>query len=282
MADCDYSARPHLVDRQSEPPHSDSAEVGSKPHPGLREVKGEPPKKTFSQAPYVVTCYNCGEQGHIRPNCPLKVKPKNFGRVITDSEGEDTNIVSGVVNGRQCPIVLDPGADFSVAPADLVGDDQLTDEFISIKTFRNEPFIRARVAQLNVEVLGQSFTCTAALVPDCTHKLLLGMNIGMKHLCSLLNMKLAEPKIICETRLQARRRREDELLCQQKDLQDGAVAHLDTPTAVVEQEAVEPEADEPEQSADDEDDLPSLPVTAEGQDEQVPLPTLDTSNVSGC
>ena len=148
----------------------------------------------------------------------MKVKPKKFGRVITDSEGEDTNIVSGVVNGRQCPIVLDSGADFSVAPADLVGDDQLTDEFISIKTFRNEPFIRARVAQLNVEVLGQSFTCKAALVPDCTHKLLLGMNIGMKHLCFLLNMKLAEPKIICETRLQARRRREDELLCQQKDL----------------------------------------------------------------
>ena len=56
-------------------------------------------------------------------------------------------------------------------------------------------------------------------------------------------------------------------------VQDGAVAHLDMPTAVVEQEEVEPEADEPEQSADDEDDLPSLPATAEGQDEQVPLPT---------
>ena len=113
-------------------------------------------------------------------------------------------------------------------------------------------------------------------MPDCTQKMLLGgVNIGMKNLCALLNQKVAEPKQICETRLQARRRREEELVCQQKDVQDGAVAYLDTPTVEVEPVDMEQDDSELEQPADDEGDVSSLPATAEGQNEDIPLPSLD-------
>ena len=86
---------------------------------------------------------------------------------------------------------------------------------------------------------------------------------------------VAEPKQMCETRLQARRRREEELVCQQKDVQDGAVAHLDTPTVEVEPVDVEQDDSELEQPADDEGDVSSLPATAEGQNQDIPLPSLD-------
>ena len=47
-----------------------------------------------------MTCHNCGEPGHIRPNCPSRSKPKNLGRVLTDSEPEQSDYLArGKVNG---------------------------------------------------------------------------------------------------------------------------------------------------------------------------------------
>ena len=170
----------------------------------------------------------------------------------------------GLVNGMKCSIVLDTGADFTVVSEDLV---HLTD---ALKTFREEPSTKARVSQIDIEVLDKSLVCKAAVVPGCTQKMLLGLNIGFKNLLSLLEQKATGPVQINETRLQARRRREEEIACQEKDDKDGAVAKLDTPTV-----KVEPDSQSHEQSADDEGEVVPMPATPEGRDEDIPFPTLD-------
>ena len=54
-------------------------------------MKTDPFMKVPPQSIFTVTCHNCGEPGHIRPNCPLRSKPKNLGRVLTDSEPEQSD-----------------------------------------------------------------------------------------------------------------------------------------------------------------------------------------------
>ncbi|GJY67582.1 putative reverse transcriptase domain-containing protein, partial [Tanacetum coccineum] len=58
----------------------------------------------------VVTCYDCGEQGHTRNRCPKKVKQEEVGEVrgrayaIKDAEPQGLNVVTDVImgNGLAC------------------------------------------------------------------------------------------------------------------------------------------------------------------------------------
>ncbi|GKF53683.1 putative reverse transcriptase domain-containing protein, partial [Tanacetum coccineum] len=67
------------------------------------------------------TCYDCGEQGHTRNQCPKKVKQEEVrdvrGRVgaIKDAEPKGLNVVTGMflLNNRYASILFDSGSDRS-------------------------------------------------------------------------------------------------------------------------------------------------------------------------
>ena len=130
---------------------------------------------------------------------------------------------------------------------------------------------QTEVAKVSVELFGQVFSCEAALIDgEETDQLLLGT------LWDLLKARHETSYHVCETRVQSKKRQEEELRCKQLDEQDGATLHLDAPIVESSQDAEVTEADDPTLSADDEDDLPLSPAVALGEDENIPLPTLDS------
>ena len=246
LSDCDYNARavlgsrelpttykrsfsdrrPYPVDSCSPVPPS----VGPKPSVGLEEVKTDPLKKVPPQSNFTVTCHNCGEPGHIRPNCPLRSKPKNLGRVLTDSEPEQSDYLArGKVNGVSRDIYLDTGAQMCVIPSQwCLNSDVSTKKVVISSVFGTKR--QTEVAKVSVELFGHVFSCEAALIDgEETDQLLLGISIGTDLLWDLLKARHETSYRVCETRVQSKKQQEEELRCKQLDEQDGATPHLDAP-----------------------------------------------------
>ncbi|GKF69485.1 putative reverse transcriptase domain-containing protein, partial [Tanacetum coccineum] len=76
---------------------------------------------TSENALPILTCYDCGEQGHTRNRCPRKVKQEEvrevYGRayVIKDDEPKGLNVVTGtfLFNNRYAFVLFDSGSDRS-------------------------------------------------------------------------------------------------------------------------------------------------------------------------
>ena len=283
--DAPFHRRPVSTGRQFTPEHrheplppvnSNYNHLSGEEHSGATEVKQEfSSRKPFSNS---VTCHECGEVGHIRPQCP-RLKPRNVGRVLTDSNSDrDGFVVSGTVCGTERDICLDTGAQMCVMPAswcpDVVPSDRMVDIYGVCGSTKRVP-----TAIVDVKVLGTSLKCHVALVEHSgVDHLLLGTSIGKAVLLSLL---LAVPKVqpvkVRVTRSQSKKRLEDESRFKALDCLDGARPN-----------AVELEADPPPTPplpnpldsttvADDESDSISTPAVAPEGGEVVPLPVLEPS-----
>ncbi|GKE43579.1 putative reverse transcriptase domain-containing protein [Tanacetum coccineum] len=76
---------------------------------------------TGANAQPILTCYDCGEQGHTRNRCPRKVKQEEVGEVhgrayaIKDDEPQEPNVVTGtfLLNNRYASVLFDSGSDRS-------------------------------------------------------------------------------------------------------------------------------------------------------------------------
>ncbi|GKD13657.1 putative reverse transcriptase domain-containing protein, partial [Tanacetum coccineum] len=76
---------------------------------------------TGANAQPIWTCYDCGEQGHTRNQCPKKVKQEEVGEVhgrayaIKDAEPKGPNVVTGtfLLNNRYSFLLFDSGSDRS-------------------------------------------------------------------------------------------------------------------------------------------------------------------------
>ncbi|GKE93868.1 putative reverse transcriptase domain-containing protein [Tanacetum coccineum] len=76
---------------------------------------------TCANAQPILTCYDCGEQGHTRNRCPRKVKQEEVGEVrgrayaIKDAEPQGPNVVTGtfLLNNRYAFVLFDSGSDRS-------------------------------------------------------------------------------------------------------------------------------------------------------------------------
>ncbi|GJW57867.1 putative reverse transcriptase domain-containing protein, partial [Tanacetum coccineum] len=76
---------------------------------------------TGANAQPILTCYDCGEQGHTRNQCPNKVKQEEVGEVcgrayaIKDAEPQGLNVVTGMflLNNHYASVLFDSGSDRS-------------------------------------------------------------------------------------------------------------------------------------------------------------------------
>ncbi|GJV82931.1 putative reverse transcriptase domain-containing protein [Tanacetum coccineum] len=76
---------------------------------------------TGANAQPILTCYDCGEQGHTRNRCPKKVKQEKVGEVrgrayaIKDAKPKGPNVVTGMflLNNHYASILFDSGSDRS-------------------------------------------------------------------------------------------------------------------------------------------------------------------------
>ena len=102
------------------------------------------PAAGSGSGPPKVTCYTCGEVGHKSPQCtkgvkiekgvPKDVKPGRPLRRIWKNHPTDVQL-SGKVNGKEVPVLLDSGATISVVPKSMVTPEQMTGSMVAVKPF---------------------------------------------------------------------------------------------------------------------------------------------------
>ena len=140
-------------------PASEKANVKS----DIRDSKGSEESSGRRQFPSNIICHNCGEAGHIRPNCPkLDREP---GYVSTGSLTDGSQPVVGLVNA---PINLDSGAEFSVISRELAKNADMMGRSVELNWIIPGHFIEAPVCKVNIAVLGQELECETAIVPLIT------------------------------------------------------------------------------------------------------------------
>ena len=121
-----------------------------------------------------IICYTCGVEGHRSPQCPKKgqekTKPKEGQgqakpvRKLWHRTKEDT-VVEGVVNGQEVPIVLDSGATISVVPEEMVGEELLTGEVVSVMAFQSKEPVSLPTARVQFKVEHLEWEEEVALAP---------------------------------------------------------------------------------------------------------------------
>ncbi len=142
------------------------------------------PINSFNSRQPSIICYTCQEPGHKSPDCPTK-KSDNYGnssdgRSISGNKAGVRNRktynthwvsvqngaphVSGFVNGTQCKIVPDTGAEISIVPGCLVFDDQLTGEMVVVKGWDGRP-VNLETAVVDFTFKGRTFASRVAVAP---------------------------------------------------------------------------------------------------------------------
>ncbi|GKC39976.1 putative reverse transcriptase domain-containing protein [Tanacetum coccineum] len=87
----------------------------------LHLISEEKSVATGANARPILTCYGCGEQGHMRNRCPKKLKKEDgreacgYAYAIKDVEPQGPNVVTGTfpLNNRYDSILFDSGSDRS-------------------------------------------------------------------------------------------------------------------------------------------------------------------------
>ena len=103
---------------------SQNSNAGASHSNGGKFVKGE------RQGRKPITCYGCGEPGHIRPNCPNKV------RRVRSPECDDQMEVDGWLAGNAVKgLRVDTGADRSVISVEFVSQNAYLIEEVSHTRF---------------------------------------------------------------------------------------------------------------------------------------------------
>ena len=101
------------------------------------------PAAGSGSGPSKVTCYTCGEVGHKSSQCtkgvkiekgvPKDVKPRPLRRIW---KNHPTDVqLSGKVNGKEVPVLLDSWATISVVPESMVTPEQMTGSTVAVKLF---------------------------------------------------------------------------------------------------------------------------------------------------
>ncbi|GJR07624.1 putative reverse transcriptase domain-containing protein [Tanacetum coccineum] len=114
----------------------------------------------------IPTCYDCGEQGHTRNRCPMKVTQEETGEVrgrayaIKDAEPQGPNVVTGMflLNNRYASVLFDSGSDRSFT--DTRFSSMLNIESVKIRASYEVELADRRVVSTNTVLKG----CTLNLV----------------------------------------------------------------------------------------------------------------------
>ena len=139
-----------------------SASDGSR-HSGRSDMGGRKP----------VICHNCGEPGHIRPNCPNRirsVRSPGSAPVI-----EVTGLIAGVpVKGLQ----IDTGAGRTVIDAKHIPRSAYLGKSITLDTWKGRQYSEHKLAKLSIVIKGVSTVAVVAVAEDFGCPALLGLDLG--------------------------------------------------------------------------------------------------------
>ena len=121
-----------------------------------------------------VICHNCGEPGHIRPNCPNRirsVRSPGSAPVI-----EVTGLIAGVpVKGLK----IDTGAGRTVIDAKHIPRSAYLGKSITLDTWKGRQYSEHKLAKLSIVIDGVSTVAVVAVAEDFGCPALLGLDLGL-------------------------------------------------------------------------------------------------------
>ncbi|KAJ1936837.1 hypothetical protein EC988_008078, partial [Linderina pennispora] len=113
-----------------------------------------------------ITCFSCGEIGHISTDCPNK--PTKARRIIARQLQEDERIISIMANGLQVSAFVDTGADVSVISLELVEELQVQVQTTMAKPQTANPGELLKIigqAEISLSTKSHSVTATLLVAP---------------------------------------------------------------------------------------------------------------------
>ena len=136
-----------------------------------------------------ITCYGCGELGHIKPNCPNKI------RRVVSSESNDEMLVDGWIAGSMVSgLRVDTGSERTIVKSEFVPDSAYLNKTEILDSWRGKQFSKHRVAKILIKVGEVEAVVQAAVVDQLGCPALLGNDLGAPMTLQLLSMVLEKVK----------------------------------------------------------------------------------------
>ena len=158
---------------------------------GVKEVTGSdnssPPSASGAGSPRgggdrmskkPIICHGCGEPGHIRPQCPMRVRSVRSLDSESPAKG-DKMFVSGWIGGSPVEkLKIDTGADRSLVRKDLVPPTAYTGEVVNLVTWKGNDPSKHNLAKVAIRVGDMEVLATMAVVEQLDCPALLGPDMG--------------------------------------------------------------------------------------------------------
>ena len=136
-----------------------------------------------------IVCHNCGEPGHIRPNCPNRV------RSVKSPESEPLIEVSGCLAGIPVQgLQVDTGASRSVVSAKFVPKTAYLGKCITLDSWRGRQLSKHQLAKITIRVGEVSVDAVVAVAEQLDCPALLGMDLGSDMTVQLTGIVFAKAK----------------------------------------------------------------------------------------
>ena len=120
-----------------------------------------------------VICHNCGEPGHIRPNCPNRI------RSVRSPEGNSVIAVTGLLAGVPVKgLQIDTGAGRTVIDKKHIPRSAYLGKSITLDTWKGRQYSEHKLAKLSIVIGGVSTVAVVAVAEDFGCPALLGLDLG--------------------------------------------------------------------------------------------------------
>ena len=144
-----------------------------------------------------IVCHNCGEPGHIRPNCPNRV------RSVKSPESESLIEVEGSLAGIPVKgLQVDTGACRSVVCSKYIPQSAYLGKSITLDSWRGRQLSEHKLAKIAIKVDDVSTDAVVAVADQLDCPALLGMDLGADMTVKLTGIVFAKAKAartVCET-----------------------------------------------------------------------------------
>ena len=143
------------------------------------ESMGEKPVgRNFSDRKQV-TCYGCGQLGHIKPNCPNRVKSIRSVRGVVGQNAASETLVDGWLAGEQVKgLRVDTGAEMTVVHKDFISRTAFTGKSVVLKSWKGAQFSMHRVARIAIQIGEVEEVAEVAVADKLGYPALLGSDLG--------------------------------------------------------------------------------------------------------
>ena len=137
------------------------------------QEKGIKQEKVEKKGRGPIVCFGCGEPGHIRPNCPNKI------RRVRSPECAGLMSVDGFIEGVAVSgLRVDTGADRTIVRKDLVPELAYTGREVVLDTWKGAQPSKHKLAKVSIQVGDVTVIRNVAVAESLEYPALLGADLG--------------------------------------------------------------------------------------------------------